>query len=198
MSGKLFIVSAPSGAGKTTLVNNVIERLSPHFSIERVVTYTSRAIRSGEQPGKDYHFVPSKEFQQKIKDGFFLEWSGQYDHYYGTPAQVLSDLKSGSSRILVIDRVGARRLMDIYRDTSPILSQGIISIWIHTSNIEELHSRLVGRGKNTLEQICRRLEIAKQEMEEEVKTPMYQHTIINDVFSEAAQELEMLLRCELE
>lgn len=198
MPGKLFIISAPSGAGKTTLVNEVLGRLGPKYPIDRVITYTSRAVRSGEEPGKDYHFLSPEAFKRKVDEGFFLEWSGEYDHYYGTPHHTLNDLEQGLSRVLVIDRAGAQALLEIAQDPSPTLREGVVPIWIYTSDLVELKRRLLARGKNTNEQIERRLELAQKEVEKEREKPLYKHRILNDNFIKAAQELEALFVCELE
>jgi len=198
MSGKLFIVSAPSGAGKTTLVNEVLGRLGLKYSIDRVITYTSRAVRLGEKPGKDYHFLSPEGFNRKINDGFFLEWSGEYDHYYGTPRHILNELKQGLSRVLVIDRAGAKSVLSIAQDPSPALREGVVPIWIYTSDFVELERRLVARGDNTNEQIKRRLEIAQKEVKKEQEKPLYKYRILNDNFTKASQELEALFVCELE
>ena len=105
MSGKLFIVSAPSGAGKTSLVDEILTRLRPKCPIDRCVTYTSREIRPGEQEGVDFCYVSPQEFEKRVQEGFFLEWSKEYEHYYGSPRQVENELRNGNSRILVIDRI---------------------------------------------------------------------------------------------
>src|SRR5581483_10666268 len=110
--GVLFIVSAPSGAGKTTLVNAALGSLKSSHAIERVITYTSRMPREGEIPGVDYHFISELEFQSRIKDGFFLEWSGAYGTYYGTPRGLLEDLEKGHHRILIPDRNGAQKILE--------------------------------------------------------------------------------------
>jgi len=198
MSGKLFVVSAPSGAGKTSLVAAVLERMKSQHPIDRVVTYTSRQDRLGEQQGKAYHFLSSQDFERKIQDGFFLEWSGEYDHYYGTPRHIVDELEQGLSRILIIDRFGAERVLAIAKDPSPILTDKVTSIWIYTSDISELERRLVRRGKNTKEQIVRRLELAQQELQKEQACPLYIHKILNDDFKKAANELESMMVCELE
>jgi len=198
MSGKLFVISAPSGAGKTTLAEKVLEHLSSKYPIGRVVTYTSRVARQGEKNGQDYNFVSSQEFEQKMKDGFFLEWSGEYGHYYGTPRHIVDDLAQGFSRILIIDRLGARRIFEIAKDASPTLTNMVTSIWIFPPSISELEKRLVGRAKDTTKQIEKRLALAQKELQEENTNPLYDHTILNDDFSEAMQKLEALLICELE
>jgi len=184
MSGKLFIVSAPSGAGKTTLVDEVLGRLRPNYSIDRLVTYTSRAKRDGEEDGKDFHFISSLEFEMKIKNGFFIEWSNEYGHYYGSPSNVKGDLYKGDSKILVIDRKGAKQVIEQLSDS--------ILIWIYTKNAAILRQRLVARGLNTEEQIEARLKLAKVELEQEAKNPFYRHHILNDIFDNAANNLELI------
>ena len=189
MSGKLFIVSAPSGAGKTSLVNEVLGRLKPKHPIDRLITYTSRDIRKGEQEAVDFCFVSPQEFEMQIKNDFFLEWSKEYHHYYGSPAQVLQELKEGKSRILVIDQNGAKQVLQRVPDAS--------TIWIYTPTIEALKERLEKRGLNTPEQIKKRLEIAKNELAQEKKNSFYEHHILNDVYNEAADNLERVLLSEL-
>jgi len=197
MSGKLFIISSPSGAGKTTLVNAVLGRLQNQFSIDRVITYTSRDLRSGEIDGQHYHFVSSEDFEGRLKDGFFLEWSGRYGSYYGTPRHIVDELDQGQSRILIIDRLGAERVVSIAKDPSPVLTNRVKSVWIYTSDVQELERRLIKRGEETKTQIRRRLELAKQELEKEKQIPLYDHKILNDDFAQAAQKLENLIMCDL-
>ena len=197
MAGKLFVISSPSGAGKTTLVNRVLGRLKDQFSINRVVTYTSRKARSNEIPGEHYHFISSQEFEKKLEENFFLEWSGRYGSYYGTPRSILDEIDRGASKILIIDRLGAERVVAIAKDPSPTLSGKVISIWIEAPNLQELKRRLIGRGQETKMQIKKRLELAKQEIKKEKSCPLYDHKIINNVFFRAAQDLENLICCEL-
>ena len=92
MAGKLFLLSAPSGCGKTMLVTQIINDLQPTCQIKRVITYTSRPVRPRELSGVDYHFLSAQEFQERITQNFFLEWSCAYDHYYGTPRSLISDI----------------------------------------------------------------------------------------------------------
>lgn len=189
MSGKLFIVSAPSGAGKTSLVDEILTRLKRQYNIDRLVTYTSRDIRPGETEGKDFCFVSPKEFEKRVQEGFFLEWSKEYEHYYGSPRRVENDLKDGHSRILVIDRSGAKQVLEHISDA--------ITVWIYTPSIEVLKERLLSRGVNSPEQIETRLEIAKQELEQEAQHKFYTHHILNDDFEKAASDLEKILENEL-
>ncbi len=189
MSGKLFIVSAPSGAGKTILVDEVLGRLKPNYSIDRLVTYTSRDKRDGEEDGKDFNFVSSLEFEMKIKSDFFIEWSNEYGHYYGSPAHVTEGLDNGDSRILVIDRKGAKQVLEQLKES--------ILVWIYTKNLDVLRQRLLTRGLNTKEQIENRLKLAKIEVEQEAKNPFYKHHILNDIFAKAAKNLELIFLNEL-
>jgi len=189
MEGKLFIVSAPSGAGKTSLVDEILARLMPQYPIDRLVTYTSREIRGGEKHGKDFFFVSPKEFEMRVQQGFFIEWSNEYGHYYGSPKQVQKDLQDGMSRVLVIDRKGAKQVVEHIK--KPVL------IWIYTHGLDVLKNRLLKRGKNSSEQIEKRLKIAKFELEEEQKNKFYRHHILNDIFADAAASLESVFVSEL-
>ncbi len=198
MSGKLFIVSAPSGAGKTTLVRAVLDDFYSQFSINRVITYTSRPPRYGERSGEDYHFISSSEFEKKKNSHFFLEWSGRYDHYYGTPRYIIDGLANGNSCVLVIDRSGAQQIISIANDPSPILRNCVVPIWIYTSDILELERRLVCRGKNTEKQICRRIALAKAELKQEQQNPIYKHYILNDDFHKAKKRLMEVFVIELQ
>lgn len=197
MSGKLFIVSACSGAGKTTLVCDVLSRLSNTYSIARVVTYTSRSVRVGEVAGEHYHYVTPQDFRGLVAQGFFLEWSGEYDHYYGTPRHIMDEVQAGASRILIIDRVGAQSVLRVTQDPAFPCQSLVVPIWIEAPSIEELRRRLMARGENTEEQVKRRLEIAHKEIEQESKNSLYKYRILNDNFTKASQELEMLLIQEL-
>ncbi len=189
MSGKLFIISAPSGAGKTSLVNALLPRLGDRCSINRLITYTSKTPRPGEKQGIDYHFISTDEFEQKAAKGFFLEWSTVYGTYYGSPVAVLRELEIGKSFMLIADRVGAAQI--IKRHSSAVL------IWIHTVSIEVLQERLEGRGTDKPEQILRRLAIAKAELEQESREDLYQYHVCNDNFEESIQVLEKIVLKEL-
>src|SRR5579862_9920541 len=116
MAGRLFLVSAPSGGGKTTLVNAAIASLSREHSIKRLITYTSRSPRTGDVHGVDYHFVTPAEFQTLIEQEFFLEWSAAYGTFYGTPKEVLRDIAQGLSYIAIVDRAGAQAIYRLVPD----------------------------------------------------------------------------------
>lgn len=188
--GKFFIVSAPSGAGKTSLVSAAIERLSPYFSLERVITYTTKQPRKTDIPGKDYHFISVEEFQEKIKKGFFIEWSSSYGHYYGSGRNILDKLAQGISLISIIDRVGAAQISAQLDD--------VILIWIYTKDLAVLQERLSLRGTENSKQIECRLTLAQKELEAELKEGLYRHHILNDCFESALLKLEAVIKGTLE
>lgn len=187
--GKLFIVSGPSGVGKTTLVKAIITRLYPTYPIERIVTYTSKKMRLGEKEAQDYYFISHSEFEGKITQGFFLEWSTAYNAYYGSPRSILGDLSRGKSCILIIDRIGAQKIVAHVKD--PVL------IWLTVSCLDILRDRLYMRGTENDEKIARRLERAKIEIEDEQNKPFYKYYVCNDDFKKAVVMLEEIIRQEL-
>jgi guanylate kinase len=171
MKGLLVIVSAPSGAGKTTVVRELVSRMCKYMPIQQVVTYTTRELKNGEKQGVDYHTISLTDFERKIKEGFFLEWSTAYDAYYGTPHSVLDDMARGITCILVIDRVGARQIKELVRDA--------LTVWITVPSLEVLRERLERRGRDSQEQIKRRLFLAEIELDEEKRNPFYAYSIEN-------------------
>jgi len=189
MTGKLFIISAPSGAGKTSLVHALIPQLKALCPIKRLITYTSKTPRPGEKQGIDYHFISSEEFEEKAKKGFFLEWSTVYGTYYGSPSAVLKELKCGKSFLLIVDRVGAAQIVKKY--TRSIL------IWVEVPTIEDLKNRLEQRGTDTPEQIKRRLAIAKAELEQESRENLYKYHVCNDIFEDSVRNLRKIVLKEL-
>jgi len=183
--GTLFVISAPSGAGKTTLVNALIDNLKKDYSIYRVITYTTKQPRPGEQDGKDYHFVTENEFQCKIKQGFFLEWSEAYGNFYGSPKKIVSKMDEGFSYILIIDRVGAQQIINQIKN--------VISIWIYTKNFDILRTRLKHRNTETNNQLLHRLRLAQEEILQEKKDPLYMHHVLNDDFEKALEKLQLIV-----
>ncbi len=189
MPGKLFVISASSGAGKTSLANVVIERVGAQCSIERVVTYTTKKASSQEEHGKDYFFVTPQEFQERIQQGFFIEWSTCYDNYYGSPKNILTGMAQGRSYVAILDRLGTQAVAERVSDA--------VLIWIHTSDINILRDRLEKRARDSAEQIERRLQIATQELEQETNNRLYKYHVLNDDFDAAANELEHIVQAEL-
>jgi guanylate kinase len=190
MPGKLFVISAPSGAGKTTLVTALINDIGKSHVLERVVTYTSKSPRPAEVNGVDYHFITPQEFERRIAAGFFLEWSTAYGTYYGTPASIREGLNKGTSYIIILDRVGAQALTQLYKD--------VVLMWIEVSSLAILEERLKERGQDTPEQIARRLVLAQKEIESEKLTPFFHYHVMNSVFEDAYKIVKSLVCNELQ
>lgn len=181
MIGKLFIISACSGAGKSTLVREALRILQPHYNVKQVTTYTSKKPRAGEIDGKDYFFISRKEFDERAKKGFFLEWSAAYGNSYGSPRAVLDWIKEGCSYIMILDRAGALKVYEQYKDT--------MLIWVDTPSFSQLKKQLSQRKTESKEQINFRLERAEIELALELKEPVYHHHVLNDSVFKAARQL---------
>ncbi len=186
--GKLFIVSGPSGVGKSTLVRSLLQGDECRGLLHRVVTYTTRPPREYEQDQIDYNFITQQEFKDKLKQNFFLEFSTWYDHYYGTPASIIKKLEKGISFVTVVDREGAREILKRYPNA--------ITIWIQAPSVEVLQERLRERGTDEWEVIERRIQKAIFEQQEEDAQHIYKYHIINDVFEYTLEELIRIIRNE--
>ncbi len=187
--GHLFVVSAPSGGGKTSLVRALLDRAG---NLRVSTSHTTRARRSGEQDGIDYHFIDEARFTAMVDAGEFLEHARVFDHCYGTArAPVSARLAGGEDVILEIDWQGARNI----RSTIP----ATISIFILPPSIEELERRLNKRGDKA-ETIVRRMRDAVNEMSHFGE---YDYLVINDDFERAATALVAIvtasrLRCAVQ
>ena len=179
--GKLFVVSAPSGTGKTCLVNEVLEECGKKAFLKRAITYTTRPPREGEVDGEHYHFVSVDEFKEKIDQEYFLEWSTWYDHYYGSPVSLLKHIQEGKSFIIIVDRPGAKDIVNAYKYAR--------LIWIEPPSLEALKERLVKRGKDSEATIENRLRKAAIEIEEEKEEQFYDFHVINDDYEVAKKEM---------
>lgn len=186
--GKLFVVSAPSGAGKTTLVQAILDTLGKQCHLKRAITYTTRPPREGEIDGKHYHFISIDEFKEKIEQDAFLEWSTWYDHYYGSPASMLRGLQEGHSYIAILDRPGAKDVKQSFPAT--------VLIWIVPPSLEVLKDRLLKRGDD-LHVVENRLKKAAIEIEQEQNEQFYDYHIINDDFNLAVGQLQRAVMKEL-
>ncbi|BAZ92456.1 guanylate kinase [Thiohalobacter thiocyanaticus] len=174
--GSLFIVSAPSGAGKTSLVRALMERMD---GLAFSISHTTRAMRPGEQDGRDYHFVTVETFEAMIGRGEFLEHARVFDNYYGTArSAVEAQLARGEDVFLDIDWQGARQV----REQLPQAQ----SIFILPPSRAALESRLQGRGQDGPEVIARRMRDA---VSEAAHYDEYDYLIINDDFDAALGEL---------
>jgi guanylate kinase len=189
--GVLFIVSGPSGVGKTTVVTECLRQYSDAYQVSRMVTYTTKTPRSTEVDGVDYHFITQSEFERKIADDFFLEWSGEYGACYGTPAHVIKDIATGASYILVIDRLGAAQVVEKYPYA--------VLIWIQVSSVGVLSDRLKSRKTDSDDQIQARLFLAEKEIEQEAHFPVYHYHVMNDELKTAVEVVSAIIvpRCIL-
>jgi len=166
-NGYIFVVSAPSGAGKTTLIKALLERFK---EIIFSVSYTTRKPRPGEKEGIDYHFIDQDEFKKRISAGRWAEWAKVHDHYYGTDARFLDKcIASGRHVVLDIDVQGAARMSKRYPD--------IVTIFIMPPSLETLKARLNKRGTDSIEVIEKRMTDAEKEIEEK---DFYRHIVVND------------------
>ncbi len=157
MRGKLFIFSAPSGAGKTTLVKNLLA--SGDLNLEFSVSACSRTKRDGEIDGKDYYFLSVEEFKQKIKSNEFLEWEEVYeDHFYGTLRSEIDRIwDNGNHAIFDVDVVGGLNIKKNFPEDA-------LAIFVMPPSIEVLKERLIGRSTESEENLKKRLEKAKHEL----------------------------------
>jgi guanylate kinase len=183
--GTLFIVSGPSGAGKTTLINRVREQLEPiGITLYFSVSHTTRKPRTGEIDGISYHFVTTGEFEAMVARGEFIEWAFVHEQRYGTSkAEVLDRLKSGKDVILDIDYQGARQIAD-----DPDLKPRSLNIFIFPPSFDHLEQRLHDRGLNSEDEIQTRLQKAVDEID--AGKEFYDYVIINDDLSVAAECLK--------
>ncbi len=181
--GTLFIVSAPSGTGKTTLVERLVP-LVPGLGLSR--SYTSREARPGEADGVDYNFISRERFEAMIAQGAFLEWANVYGHYYGTgAAETDAALDRGEDVVLVIDVQGARQIRSHAR--------AIVDIFVLPPSAAVLERRLRGRSKDSEEQIRRRLDVARSEVGEYAR---YTYVIVNDDVEAAVDRLRAIVLAE--
>jgi guanylate kinase len=181
--GLLFIVSAPSGTGKTTLVERLVQRV-PNLRMSR--SYTSRAARVGEQDGVDYNFISRDRFEARIGEKAFLEWADVFGSYYGTSAaDTDAALADGEDVVLVIDVQGARQVRGLGRQ--------VVSIFVLPPSSAILEQRLRGRSKDTDEQIARRLAVARREVSE---YSQYDYLVINDELNAAVERLQGIVAAE--
>ncbi len=181
MSGNLFIVSAPSGAGKTTLVRGLlVEDSQVHLS----VSYTTRTPREGEVDGREYHFVDLATFRLMQERGDFLEWAEVHGNYYGTSrVWIASQMAAERDILLEIDWQGASQVRSVF--------PGAIGIFILPPSFAELAKRLIGRGTDSAEIIAGRLAAAKEEMSHAEE---FEYAIINNELHEALADLCAIVR----
>ena len=178
--GTLFIISAPSGAGKTSLVKQLVSELD---DIQVSVSHTTRLQRPGEKDGKDYFFVSKQKFESMILDQAFLEHAQVFENYYGTAKQTVErHLDDGKDVILEIDWQGAQQVRSIFPQSE--------SIFILPPSISILEQRLRSRGQDSEEIIAKRMKAAVAEMQHHAE---YDYLVVNDVFEQALSELKSIV-----
>ena len=183
MSGALFIVSSPSGGGKTSLVKALLEA---EPDVHRSVSHTTRTPRPGEVNGREYHFVTLTEFERMLEAGEFLESALIYGNRYGTSQKrIQRELLDGRDVLLEIDWQGAQQVRRLMRP--------VVSIFILPPSLAVLEGRLKGRGQDSAEVIARRLAGAREEMSHSAE---YDYVIINEDFSRAVLDLRSVVRAE--
>ncbi len=179
-NGKLYIVSAPSGAGKTSLVRQLIADLA---QLTVSISHTTRPMRPGEQHGQDYYFVSVSEFQAMLQAQAFLEHAQVFDNFYGTAQQTVQEnLNQGLDVILEIDWQGAQQIKQLRPDS--------VSIFILPPSTEILQQRLRNRGQDDEQTIARRMRDAVTEMSHHDE---FDYLVVNDVFAQALTELKSII-----
>lgn len=181
--GRLFIVSAPSGAGKTTIVRRVVET-TPGVGMSR--SYTSRVVRAGECEGVDYHFIAAGQFTSMRDAGAFLEWAEVFGDFYGTgAADTESRLVAGEDLVLVIDVQGARK----------VRAAGIpsVGLFLMPPSFDALEHRLRRRGRDPEAAIARRLATARQEIQ---AFREYDYLVVNDEIAPCADRVRAIILAE--
>ncbi|HGG59945.1 MAG TPA: guanylate kinase [Gammaproteobacteria bacterium] len=180
IKGSLFIVSAPSGAGKTSLIHALLQMLD---GVTESVSATTRAPRPGEEDGRDYHFLDEDSFRERLASGDFLEHAEVFGNFYGTlKSTVMESLAAGDDVILDIDWQGARQVRKQWPDA--------ISIFILPPSRDALEQRLRGRGQDSDEVIRDRMRQARDEMSHYNE---YDYLVINDDFEQAAADFSAIL-----
>lgn len=181
--GRLFILSAPSGAGKTTLCKAVRERFP---ALRYSVSHTTRAPRAEEEEGRDYFFISEDDFKKRIRENTWAEWAEVHGHFYGTSSAFIDrQLSKGRDILLDIDVKGARQILARYPDS--------ITIFILPPTFEALEERLRKRGTDSDDTIIRRLKNAETEI---AQKDFYQHVVVNDRLTDAIETLAAIIRNE--
>ena len=182
--GKLFVISAPSGAGKTTMIGQVLKQF-PQLSYS--ISHTTRGPRKGEVNGIDYFFTGEQEFQSLVAQDQWIEWAKVHGNFYGTSKEFIEEkLYRGDSILLDIDVQGAKQIMDT--------GLGLVSIFILPPSVEILQQRLENRGTDSEAIILQRMENARGEIDQQ---SAYDHVVVNDDITRAIAELCLIFKKEM-
>ena len=181
--GTLIVISAPSGAGKGTVISKLLEKEN---NLWLSVSATSRAPRTNDIEGETYYFYSKEEFENKIKEGYFLEYAEYAGNYYGTPKKIIEEkLNEGIDVILEIEIQGAMQIKNLIPES--------IFIFIMPPTLEELKRRLVGRNTDSKEKIIERFKIAYKEINEVSK---YNYVVVNDEVDNAVRKIQAIIKAE--
>ncbi|MCG8379295.1 MAG: guanylate kinase [Proteobacteria bacterium] len=179
-NGTLFIIAAPSGAGKTSLIKALVEQIE-NLSVS--ISYTTREPRPDEIDGECYHFIDESKFKELINQNCFLEYAKVFEHYYGTPRDwVEQELKAGNNIILEIDWQGAEQVNSQLR--------GSVSIFVLPPDYQTLRDRLVSRQNDDMQTIEFRMDAAREEISHYKD---FDYIVINDDFDTAVSEIEAII-----
>lgn len=183
-TGTLVVISAPSGAGKGSIINKLLERDNKSRWLS--ISTTSRAIRKNDIEGVTYNFVSKEEFENKIKEGYFLEYTNYVGNYYGTPKEHINEkLQNGIDVILEIEIEGASNIKKLIPEA--------VFIFIMPPSMEILIKRLKDRGTDSKEKILERFYTAYKEINEVTK---YNYVVVNDDLDDAVNKIEAILKSE--
>ncbi len=181
--GNLYIISAPSGAGKTSLVKALLQS---EVDLSLSVSYTTRAPRPEEVDGRDYHFVSREGFEERLKQGEFLESAQVYGNFYGTSKTWINEaLRASRDILLEIDSQGARQVREVFPAS--------VSIFVLPPSLQVLEARLRNRAQDSLEVISQRLASARDEISH---VGEYDYVILNDSLDRALEDLKCIVRAE--
>jgi guanylate kinase len=182
---RVFVITGPSGVGKGTLIRGLMQRLA---QLQLSVSATTRAPRTGEQDGIDYHFLTPVEFERRVRSGDFVEHADYAGRSYGTLRSELEDrVRAGVPVVLEIEVQGARQVRSSVPDA--------VQVFIAPPSLEVLRERLIGRDTDHPEEVERRLRVATQEL---TAQPEFEHVVVNDRLEEALEHLTEIVRAELD
>lgn len=180
VKAKLFIITGPSGAGKTTIATEILKK---EKNLTKVITCTTRPMRAGEKDGVDYKFVSKEDFEKFIRKDMLLERAIVYDNYYGSLRDdVEKIMESGKSVLFVVDIQGAMTIKAKFR--------GAVDIFVKTPSLDELRKRIEKRKKDSKDVIAQRMQIAREELELEGE---FTHVVINDDLKKAIVEVRKII-----